>query len=262
MLIPNFSYLWLAARLKLRPTSTRSPLATFAGVTFAVKSEHYQLRELLKKRAIQPVLAQLLNLCNDDTLFVDVGANIGLFSLLMAAQTGAHVLAIEPVRSTFHDLVCNCSLNPSLPVAPLNFAVGAVPGVVDITAVPGSGINQVVSVAERQGEPRQTALQLRLDQLRLQDFAECFKRIVIKIDVERYEFEVLKGCRELVDLDVPLALCVEVEPRERARLQEALGSLFSCVFPTYSNALAILPGVDLSNIFFVNQPWRVQGLPC
>jgi FkbM family methyltransferase len=257
MQMPNLPYLWLAARLKLRPNST-PPRATFAGVTFAVEPEHYQLRGVLKQQAIQPVLAQLLSLCDAHTLFVDIGANVGLFSLLVASETGAQVMAFEPVRSTFHALVRNCSLNPALPITPLNLAMGAAPQVVEITAVPGSGINQVASVAERQGEPRQPAIQLSLDQLCLQELAQGFQKIVIKIDVERYEFEVLAGMQIFLESNVPIALCVEVEQDQRSRLQSALGSRFRA-WPATAfrpSHLAVSRDRDLSNVFFVNEIWK------
>jgi len=260
MSMPNLSYLWLATQLKLRLNP--APRAIYAGVTFAVEPEHYQLRNLLKRQAIQPVLAQLLSLCDDETLFVDIGANIGIFSLLVAAQTGAQVVAIEPVRATFLALVRNCAFNPALPVAPLNLAVGASPGVVEITAVPGSGINQVVSVGERQGEPRQKVVQTSLDQLRLHDLAGDFKRILIKIDVERYEFNVIKGAVELLVSEIPIALCIEVEVCERKRLAELIGSQFQPSSPRSTTRLAVQPCIDPSNLFFANNAWVSQVHSC
>lgn len=255
MRMPNLPYLWLAANLKLRPNST-APHATFAGVRFAVKPEHYQLRGVLKQQAIQPVLAQLLSLCDGHTLFVDIGANVGLFSLLVASETGAQVLALEPVRSTFHALVRNCSLNPALPINPLNVAMGAAPHFVEITAVPGSGINQVASVAERQGEPRQPAIQLSLDQLCLQELAQGFQKIVIKIDVERYEFEVVAGMQKFLESNVPIALCVEVDPVESSKLSQLLSSAQFSPFETEIDLnLLVSNECDPSNLFYRNSQW-------
>lgn len=261
MAMPNFPYLWLAANLRLRPKST--PLATFAGITFALKPEHYQLRSFLKQQAIQPVLAQLLSLCDAHTLFVDIGANVGIFSLLVASETGAQVLAFEPVHSTFHALVRNCSLNPALSITPLNVAMGAAPEVVEITAVPGSGINQVASVAERHGEPRQLAIQLSLDQLCLQELSKGFHKIVIKIDVERYEFEVVAGMQKLLQSNLPIALCVEVEEDQRSRLQSMLATRFDEWVPTTfaRSRLAVSHERDLSNVFFMNENWHEPHLP-
>ncbi|QPN65927.1 FkbM family methyltransferase [Synechococcus sp. CBW1006] len=220
----NPRYAWLAARLRL--PHLPSPMASFGGVTFSVEPEHYQLRGVLKQLAIQPVLARLLALCDQETLFVDIGANIGLFSLLIASQTGAKVLAFEPVRSTFQALVRNCSHNRHLNVAPLNLALGSASTAVEITALPGSGINQVVSARERQGVPRQWAPQLLLDQLLIEYLINLNHKTVIKIDVERYEFEVLEGARQILSANLPIALCVEIDPGDRKRLEDRLRPVF------------------------------------
>ncbi|MEB3327564.1 MAG: FkbM family methyltransferase [Synechococcus sp.] len=250
------SYLWRAARLKLGLAP--SPLlATFAGVTFAVDTEHYQLRSRLKQQAVQPVLARLLGLCDSKTLFVDIGANVGIFSLLVASRAGAHALAIEPVRSTFHALVRNCSLNSALAITPLNLAMGTAPALVEITAVPKSGVNRIAIMTSRQGEPRQKTFQLEMDQLQLHELARSFRRVVIKIDVERYEFEVLAGAQQLLGLDMPIAVCVEAEPEQHGRVHALLGSRFHACNPKALARQNILVSDenDLNDVFFVNDAW-------
>lgn len=52
----------------------------------------------------------LLDHLNEDDLFVDVGANVGHFSLL-AASKKAKVIAIEPIPDTFRRLNENVVLN-------------------------------------------------------------------------------------------------------------------------------------------------------
>ena len=107
---------------------------------------------MLKSRSIQRVLDQILGLCDSQTLFLDIGANIGIFSLFVSSETGAFVIAFEPVFSTFHALVRNVNCNPSLNVIPLNVALGASSNLIKMTAVSCSGTNQVSTVAEREGE--------------------------------------------------------------------------------------------------------------
>lgn len=247
----NPHYTWLAARLKL--PYLPPPTASFAGVKFTVEPQHYQLRGVLKECAIQPVLAKLLSLCDQQTLYLDIGANIGLFSLLVAAHTSAKVLAFEPVRSTFQSLVRNCAHNPTLDIAPLNLALGSSTKTVEIMALPSSGINQVVSVAERSGDPLQWAPQLTLDQLLVDQFLKHGEKLVIKIDVERYEFEVLQGACQLLASEYPIALCIEVDPGERDRLEAILSPRFSTILPEPLPMLPILKERDSSNYFFANQ---------
>lgn len=249
----NLYYAWLAARLKL--PLLPPPMSSFAGVTFTVKPEHYQLRGVFNKRAIEPVLAQLLSLCDADTLFLDIGANVGLFSLLVASKTGAKAVAFEPVRSTFDALVRNCSHNQSLNISALNLALGSCATTIEITSLPGSGINQVVSVTERMGDPRQWTPQVSLDQLDVGQWLNELQRLVIKIDVERYEFEVLAGAQRLLALDCPIVLCLEVPPSERVRLESVLGSLYQAFDPPRVTDLSVTDICDPSNVFYANDLW-------
>ncbi len=58
-------------------------------------------------------------------VFVDIGANVGLFSLFVAAQAPvrARVLAVEPEPGNFARLAFNVAANPDLPIKPLNLAL-------------------------------------------------------------------------------------------------------------------------------------------
>ena len=114
----------------------------------------------------------------------------------------------------------NC--NPSLKVIPLNVALGASSNLIEITAVSCSGTNQVSTVAEREGEPLQTSFQLALDHLSLDSVAKEFQRIVVKIDVERYEFEVLRGMQSLLETSIPIAVCVEADCMQLTKLHSIL----------------------------------------
>jgi FkbM family methyltransferase len=58
-------------------------------------------------------------------VFVDIGANVGLFSLFVAARAGAsaRILAIEPEPGNFQRLSFNVTVNPNLPVATFPMAL-------------------------------------------------------------------------------------------------------------------------------------------
>jgi FkbM family methyltransferase len=58
-----------------------------------------------------------------DVVF-DVGANVGIFSLL-AARSGCRVTSIEPVRDTFSVLSRNIDLNFLGKITPVNMAIGS-----------------------------------------------------------------------------------------------------------------------------------------
>jgi FkbM family methyltransferase len=59
-------------------------------------------------------------------MFVDIGANVGLFSLFVAAKAGpaARIIAIEPEPGNFARLTFNIASNPPLPIEPVAVALG------------------------------------------------------------------------------------------------------------------------------------------
>jgi FkbM family methyltransferase len=62
-------------------------------------------------------------------VFVDIGANVGLFSLFVAATAHAvRILAIEPEPGNFARLAFNIAANPGLPITPLALALGETEG--------------------------------------------------------------------------------------------------------------------------------------
>jgi FkbM family methyltransferase len=58
--------------------------------------------------------------------FVDIGANVGLFSLFVAAKAGpdARIVAIEPEPGNFARLTFNIASNRLLPIEPVAIALG------------------------------------------------------------------------------------------------------------------------------------------
>jgi FkbM family methyltransferase len=69
-------------------------------------------------------------------VFVDVGANVGLFSLFVAATAGpdAKIIAVEPEPENLRRLRFNVTANPGLPIAVLPVALDEAPGMVAIEA--------------------------------------------------------------------------------------------------------------------------------
>jgi FkbM family methyltransferase len=66
--------------------------------------------------------------------FVDIGANVGLFSLFVASRAGRHgrILAIEPEPGNLRRLEFNVSANPEAPIKIFPNALGDEPGFVAV----------------------------------------------------------------------------------------------------------------------------------
>ena len=61
-------------------------------------------------------MAFLLHFLRPSDLFVDIGANIGSYTILASAVIGAHGIAFEPVPQTFQSLIDNIHLNRIAPI--------------------------------------------------------------------------------------------------------------------------------------------------
>lgn len=148
-------------------------------------------------------------------LFVDVGANIGVYSLWAAETAGVEVVAFEPSSATHARAVENVELNRlGDRVRVLRKAVGAAPGEVRLTTV-HEAINRVTANRSEASEP---VTQATLD-------AELGRRApaLIKIDVEGAELDVLRGASASITRHRP-ALIVEVnDPDGLSKLLAELG---------------------------------------
>ena len=117
---------------------------------------------------------------HDGDLFVDVGANVGTYTI-WAAECGAEVMALEPAADTFDLLLENVALN-GYQVAAIQAAAGDRCGVSRFTAG-----RDTVNRLDPDG-PVETRL-VTIDSL-------IGGRHVagMKVDVEGFEIEVLRGC--------------------------------------------------------------------
>jgi FkbM family methyltransferase len=120
------------------------------------------------------------NALGPGNLFLDVGANIGGYSI-WAGEQGAEVIALEPAEDTFKLLTDNVKLN-GYPVTPIQAAAGAACGTAKFT----SG-HDALNRLDPSGTVETKVI--TIDSL-------IGDRIVagMKVDVEGFEIDVLHGC--------------------------------------------------------------------
>ena len=160
-------------------------------------------------------LALLVRCCSPDPVLLDVGANIGVHSLLFSGLAGARgrVHAFEAQRILFQMLAGNLALNSIENVYARQVALGAAPGVLRLPPVDyaqpwnfgGMGLVEenpepqfAHGTAERAAADQQEPIEVTtIDHLVLPrvDF--------IKIDVEGMELDVLRGGVATIERDRP-----------------------------------------------------------
>jgi FkbM family methyltransferase len=115
-------------------------------------------------------------------LFIDVGANIGSYTI-WAGELGAEVIALEPASDTFALLTENVALN-GYPVDLIEAAAGSVCGITRFT----SG-RDCVNHLDPDGNVE--TLVVTIDSI-----INSRAAAGMKVDVEGFEIEVLRGCEE------------------------------------------------------------------
>jgi FkbM family methyltransferase len=149
-------------------------------------------------------MAFTMHLLRSDDLFVDVGANVGSYSVLAAKLAQARCIAVEPIASTFEHLIDNISLNRLQDhVCCYNLGLSSSSGELRFTSNLDT-INHVVGESEV-SDHLQVVPTTTLDDLLLGK-----RPCLIKIDVEGYESEVLAGGSNVLSTESLLAVIMEL----------------------------------------------------
>ena len=131
----------------------------------------------------------LLHFLREEDYFVDVGANVGSFSVLSSAVCGCITTAIEPIEDSFQLLQKNIELNKvKNKVTPLNIGMADKAGRLNFTISKG----QNNKVAAKQDNNSISVITNTLDNV-------C-KRVpaLLKIDVEGFETKVIQGAKNIL----------------------------------------------------------------
>jgi FkbM family methyltransferase len=137
-------------------------------------------------------MAFLLHFLRPGELFVDIGANVGSYTVLASGVVGAKTLAIEPVPATFVHLTDNINLNGVYDlVRAENIALGSSESSLEMTCDQDT-VNHAVTDSDK-GVQTVTVQVKRLDDLMCGTVPS-----LIKIDVEGYETEVIGGAVQVL----------------------------------------------------------------
>jgi FkbM family methyltransferase len=204
---------WLACRVTAGPAS---------GLRIVRSARCAAFRTGCYERPVQELIEASLR---TGDVFLDVGANVGFFTLLAARRVGAagRVVAFEPVPANVGVLQRNLLVNRLRNVTVIPRAVAESAGVEDLwlTDCPGGGT--LTSVGQRPADAQQ---ELRVSTLSLDEWIDGNPGPVrlIKVDVEGAELPVLRGMAGLVRRHRPVLL-IELDDPTRAGLDRKAGQV-------------------------------------
>ena len=173
--------------------------------------------QLVCYRQWEPELTDLFwNSCRSDTVFVDVGANIGYFTVLAGLRIHAggsgRVIAIEPNPECCALIERNLVINWSMCEIELHkVAAGAQAGASWLTYPAHRAANARLSVdSDEAGERGFRAPMQPLDAL----VPEGLAVDILKIDVEGHELSVFQGAERVISKSPDIKIVMEWSPKQ------------------------------------------------
>jgi len=204
----------------------------------------------------------LLHFLRDEDFFVDVGANVGSYTILACSAVGAKGVAFEPVPSTYERLVDNMRLNHlDEKVKCINKGIGAQKGSIAFTSD-----NDTTNHALASGEQCNNTVNVEV--ITLDTALNDESPLLIKVDVEGYETPVLEGASKTLKKKTLNAVIMELNGSgSRYGYDESriLKLMFDYGFQTYSynplnRTLINLEGKNLNegNTLFIRDKFLVE----
>jgi len=168
----------------------------------------------------------IINLIKPGSVFVDVGAHIGKYTLAVAKRlrNKGLVISIEPEPENFRSLIANLYINGLNPyVVALNVAAWSRDSIIKlhIGASSGGHSTSFIKSRKRESEVGKTIL---VKAKRIDDIVKKLRvhRIdLVKIDVEGAEYDVLLGMKECLERFKP-DLIIEVHRNNDRMVKEFL----------------------------------------
>lgn len=149
-------------------------------------------------------MAFVLHTLREHDVFIDIGANIGSYTVLAGAVVGARCIAFEPIPTTYRHLVQNINLNGIYSsVDAQNIGIGRENGELKFTSELDT-VNHVISATEEDVNSISVPVKT------LDDVVSGQHPTIIKIDVEGFETNVIEGASTVLLQETLLAVVIEL----------------------------------------------------
>ena len=143
-----------------------------------------------------------------DTTIIDVGANLGIYSLYFSKKhTSCQVYSYEPVSSVFKSFKKSVDINNLTNLHPYLLAVGSDCCETEIYAATEATYNKGLSSIMNNFDLNETYIKEKTNIITLDSHIKKYNRVsLIKIDVQGLEKNVLDGAIEIIKRDSPVII--------------------------------------------------------
>lgn len=200
--IVNFFRWQLGSRILKKPVVinfvNQSRLIVEKGMAGATGNIYTGLHEFAE-------MSFVLHLLRKDDVMLDIGANIGSYTILAGAVIGAKVFSFEPIPQTFRHLIDNVNINGIYEkVKCYNIGLADKNSILKFTSNLDTG-NHVVFNSSCIKDIDIIDVPVR----KLDEIIPGCNPLLIKIDVEDFELQVLKGADEILKSKSLLVVIIE-----------------------------------------------------
>lgn len=183
--------------IKFANTAIKIVQTTFEGIEILVRANEDVGKEILLQRFEIEELRYLNEILPNDSVILDIGANIGLFSLVLASKSkNIKVHAFEPIQLNADLISVSKQINHLHNLTINQTCVGATDGIVEFSVSTDSAYSSMIDSGRKQEAERINCPICMLDTY-VQE-ANIQKIDFIKIDVEGAEKLVLTGAHTLL----------------------------------------------------------------
>ena len=198
---------------------------------FRVPAPHDLLRLEYTLSTEAPVLEVILRSLRAGDVFLDIGADVGVYTVLSARAVGEAgcVIAFEPEIRHFERLRENLTLNGLGNVRPFGVALGDAEGEARLYVKGPPSPSLVVPQGQEAGSGESAMVKVVNGDEYWKGQGLPSPRVV-KIDVEGYELAVLKGLRGVLSGPATTFLACEIHPWAGAAIQDVRELLASMRF--------------------------------
>jgi FkbM family methyltransferase len=177
-------------------TGAPEPVDLHAGFRLFVRPDDVEVGEELRTaRSYEPHVTRRLTDClSPGSVFVDVGASLGFYTVLAGRLVGpsGRVISCEPGPQNQSMLLLNIQTNDLKNVELFPIAISDGPGILFYSRSGGNGI-----ISEYNGDPRSLEVGDLVEARSLDRIIDCDERVdVMKVDVEGAEGQVIRGAEK------------------------------------------------------------------
>ena len=210
-------------------------------------------------------MAFVLHFLRPGDVMGDIGANVGVYTIIAAKNAGANVIAIEPISAASLRLKDNVKLNSiDHLVTVLNCGAADVNGELEFTMT----MDAVNHVAVAEDKIESTKL-IKVSVRTTDDIFQNNKPVLLKIDVEGFEFPVIEGAKNILKSDELSAIIIELNGsglRYGFRDDDIHNELLSYGFSAYEydpftrKIKPIEKPGNFNTIYLRNEKWVLERL--